>query len=130
MTIFFIYFIYCIIPTLTGEIWKVARYTTAAPIFFKELDNYIDGGVLANNPSSAALTIIQEIYSKKKIKIPISLLVSIGSGVMPKEELDKENAKEFILFGRVKKMIDHASELVTLLGNAVSLAFKIESQGC
>ena len=105
----------------TGLVWKVARYTSAAPIFFEELDNYVDGGVLANNPASAGLTFIQEMYSKKKIKIPISILVSLGSGIMPKDELDREDSKDFVLFGHIKKMYDKASDLVALLGNAVSL---------
>ena len=101
-------------------VWKVARYTSAAPIFFEELDNYVDGGVLANNPASAGLTFIQEMYSKKKTKIPISILVSLGSGIMPTDELDKENSRDFIFFGHIKKMYDKASGLITLLGNAVS----------
>ena len=40
-------------------VWKVARYTTAAPVYFTECDDYVDGGVLANNPCSDALTKIQ-----------------------------------------------------------------------
>ena len=35
-------------------VWKVARYTSAGPTYFSECDDYIDGGVLANNPSMAA----------------------------------------------------------------------------
>ena len=40
-------------------VWKVARYTSAAPFYFRELDNYVDGGVRANNPCQHALRIIQ-----------------------------------------------------------------------
>ncbi len=99
----------------------MARYSSAAPIFFKELDNYVDGGILANNPSAAALTLIQRMYSSKDIKIPISIMVSLGSGIMPAHELDKEDSKDFVLFGQIRKMYDKASSLITLLGNAVSL---------
>ena len=46
-------------------VWKVARYTSAAPVFFAECDNYVDGGVKANNPTHFALTEIQDYLSKK-----------------------------------------------------------------
>jgi patatin-like phospholipase/acyl hydrolase len=50
-------------PTIFLEfVWKVARYTSAAPAMFQELDNYVDGGVLANNPSSYGLTAIQTFH--------------------------------------------------------------------
>ena len=45
-------------------VWKVARYTSAAPIFFAECDNYVDGGVKANNPTAFALTEIQNFLSQ------------------------------------------------------------------
>ena len=37
----------CPIPEL---VWKVARYTSAAPTYFTECDNFVDGGFMANNP--------------------------------------------------------------------------------
>ena len=38
----------------------VALYTTAAPTYFPSADGYIDGGVVANNPSLAALAQTQD----------------------------------------------------------------------
>jgi len=35
--------------------WKVAMYTSAAPIFFPSFEGYIDGGVYSNNPTMCAL---------------------------------------------------------------------------
>ena len=43
-------------------VWKVARYTSAAPLFFSEMDHYVDGAVLANNPCEYALTAINNFY--------------------------------------------------------------------
>lgn len=38
----------------------IALYTTAAPTYFPSADGYIDGGVVANNPSLAALAQTQD----------------------------------------------------------------------
>ena len=43
-------------------VWKVARYTSAAPLCFSEMDHYVDGAVLANNPCEYALTAINNFY--------------------------------------------------------------------
>lgn len=76
-----------VIPT--ELVWKVGRYTSAAPFYFTEFEDYIDGGMLANNPSEAALTVIQDHYHEKGEKIPISLLVSVGSGINPGSPLGR-----------------------------------------
>ena len=46
-------------------VWKVARYTSAAPVFFAECDNYVDGGVKANNPTTYGLAEIQDFLANK-----------------------------------------------------------------
>jgi hypothetical protein len=62
-------------------VWKVALYTSAAPTYFPSVDGYIDGGVVANNPSVAALAQTQD---RRAMRRPPSLdriaLLSIGTG--------------------------------------------------
>ena len=53
------------IDFLLGLVWKVARYTSAVPVFFSACDNYVDGGVKANNPTTFGLAEIQEFLAKK-----------------------------------------------------------------
>ena len=55
-------------------VWKVARYTTAAPVYFTECDNYVDGGVKANNPSAFGLTEIQSFLSWYVMSVLIILV--------------------------------------------------------
>ena len=50
---------YVLSPSLSELVWRVACYTSAAPIYFTECDEYVDSGILANNPSCDALTKIQ-----------------------------------------------------------------------
>lgn len=94
-------------------------------MFFEELDGYVDGGVLANNPSSCALTVIQEMYSKKEQKLPISLMVSVGTGIPLNDKLGRIDAQEFLTFGphwlnAEDKLFTRAANLKTLLATAVS----------
>ncbi len=96
-------------------VWKVGRYTSAAPFYFTEFENYIDGGMLANNPSEAALTVIQDHYHDKGEKIPISLLVSVGSGVNPGSPLGEIDIKKNLL--RPRAYLD----LMEVLESAVSI---------
>lgn len=105
----------------------MARYTSAAPTYFEELDNYVDGGVLANNPSIGGLTEIQKLYHSLRQKLPIALLVSIGAGTLPKLELGRTDFQEVLFFGHNWKghshkdnLISRLSHFATLLGNAVS----------
>ena len=109
----------------TEPVWKVGRYTSGGPIYFSALDNYVDGGVLANNPSASGLTKMQDYYHSKRQKLPISVIVSIGSGKLPENELGNVDAHEFLYFGKhwfdfKEHFSGRTKNLTTLLGNAVS----------
>lgn len=61
--------------------YRVALYTSAAPTFFPSVDGYIDGGVVANNPSMAALA---QVLDTRAVPRPAPLdkisLLSLGTG--------------------------------------------------
>ena len=105
-------------------IWKVARYTSAAPMFFSEFENYVDGGVLANNPSEVGLTEIQDFHLQRGEKLPISLVVSVGTGVYPVENLGSIDARQYMYMGKhwlkFKNSFNRLGNLIQLLSNAVS----------
>ena len=48
-------------------------------MFFKECDDYVDGGVLANNPSETGLTAIQEYFHSTGLPLTIAVVVRFNS---------------------------------------------------
>lgn len=108
----------------TDPVWKVARYTSAAPMFLRECDNYVDGGMICNNPTDCGLTVIQNYYRKQEVKPPISLVVSVGSGLFPAEKIGKVDAQAFLYFGKqwlhISKLMKRTQNLLTLFSQAVS----------
>ena len=79
-------------------VWKAARATSAVPIFFHPQDNrYLDGGLIANNPTTDAIIDMFE-YSEKELKRKPNLkfVLSLGCGYdkpTPVEDIDFEHSK-------------------------------------
>ena len=94
--------------------WEVARYTSAAPLFFTEKDNYIDGGLMANNPSHEGLRAIREFYPS----LHIALVVSLGTGKFDPEEIKEADILTSI---RSFKFKDAASGLKALVESALKV---------
>ena len=109
--------------TLLEKVWKVARCTSGGPLLFAECNNYVDGGVLANNPTEQGITKIQNYHLEKGEKLPISLVVSLGTGVNPAQKLGSVDAQDCIGFGpHLLKVKDRVGNLMQLLSKAVSKA--------
>lgn len=70
-------------------IWRAAKASGAAPSFFRPEGNYVDGGILANNPSLSLLTEVTEYNIAKKALdhedevFKPTVLVSLGTGIPP-----------------------------------------------
>lgn len=70
-------------------LWQVARSSGAAPTYFRPMANFVDGGIMSNNPT---LDILTEIHRQNKaykqmnrmddIQRP-GLVVSLGTGKIP-----------------------------------------------
>ena len=116
------------ITTTAEPVWKVAQYTSAAPMFFNEMDDYVDAGLLAQNPVDSGLSRIQKHYREQGLRLPVSIVVSVGSGRQPEMELGSIDARDFFFFGKhwfdfaEESIMDKATNFVTLLTNAVSAA--------
>lgn len=62
--------------------YQVALYTSAAPSYFPAVDGYVDGGVVTNNPSMAALAQTQDsrAHIENRPALDEIALLSIGTG--------------------------------------------------
>ncbi|NWR78308.1 PLPL9 phospholipase, partial [Centropus unirufus] len=70
-------------------VWRAARCSGAAPTYFRPIGRFLDGGLLANNPTLDAMAEIHE-YNKTLVKKgqrqkvrKLGLVVSLGTGKPP-----------------------------------------------
>ena len=70
-------------------VWKAARSTGAAPTYFRSSGNFIDGGVMANNPTLDAMTDVHQLAAVGQAlgfgddfyqRYRVGLVLSIGTG--------------------------------------------------
>ncbi|XP_072889553.1 85/88 kDa calcium-independent phospholipase A2 isoform X2 [Hemitrygon akajei] len=70
-------------------VWRAARSSGAAPTYFRPMGRFLDGGLLANNPTLDALTEIHEYNQNLKRKgrenevKRLGIVVSLGTGKPP-----------------------------------------------
>ncbi|XP_076459319.1 85/88 kDa calcium-independent phospholipase A2-like [Babylonia areolata] len=70
-------------------IWETARSTGAAPTYFRAFGRFMDGGLMANNPTLDMITEVHEYNvglrltgQDEKVK-PLGCVVSLGTGRIP-----------------------------------------------
>jgi calcium-independent phospholipase A2 len=74
-------------------IFQIFKSTGAAPSYFRAFGRFLDGGLIANNPTLDAITEIHEYnmalqsVNRKSEAIPVSIVVSLGTGIPPTTEL-------------------------------------------
>ena len=96
------------------KVFDVARYTSAAPTYFTSKDNYVDGGLLVNNPSLHGLTTIQTHLCSTGQREGVSLVVSVGTGINPEREygnLEITNVVDY--FVKNKKFMEFLVDVVS-----------------
>lgn len=75
-------------------LWKAARATGAAPSYFRAFEHFLDGGLIANNPTLDAMAEIHEYnmalhsVNRRAEIVPLSVVVSLGTGLIPVTELE------------------------------------------
>lgn len=74
-------------------VWRAARATGAAPSYFRAFGRFLDGGLIANNPTLDAITEIHELNAALQYvgrgseAVPVSVVVSLGTGLTPVVDL-------------------------------------------
>ncbi|XP_032669254.1 85/88 kDa calcium-independent phospholipase A2 isoform X2 [Odontomachus brunneus] len=77
------------LPPEEQLLWKAARATGAAPSYFRAFGRFLDGGLIANNPTLDAMAEIHEYNLALKATgqpqqvVPLTLVVSLGTGCTP-----------------------------------------------
>ena len=103
-------------------VWKAARATSAAPVYFSHFEKYIDGGIKANNPSVDGLIKIHESYKGKGSKFKLSCVVSLGCGTFQRK---MENTDVHNCWSKFRELKKGISNTVALLTAARNLLFDI-----
>lgn len=93
-------------------LWSIARATAAAPTLFDPYENYLDGAIIANNPTMDLLTDITEHNAAVKMKgldkeaYEVDIVISIGAGERPKAPVSTLETLHYSpgLLGLVKGM--------------------------
>uniref|UniRef100_A0AAR2LL90 phospholipase A2 n=1 Tax=Pygocentrus nattereri TaxID=42514 RepID=A0AAR2LL90_PYGNA len=102
-------------------VWRAARSSGAAPTYFRPMGRFLDGGLLANNPTLDAMTEIHQYNKALKTRgqgdgvCKLGVVVSLGTGKPPQVEVNSvdvfrpsnplELAKSFIGVKELGKML-------------------------
>ncbi|XP_065160438.1 85/88 kDa calcium-independent phospholipase A2 isoform X2 [Atheta coriaria] len=80
-------------PPQEQLLWHVGRATGAAPTYFRAFGRFLDGGLIANNPTLDALTEITELNLALRARnradevTDLSVVLSLGTGMIPTTQL-------------------------------------------
>ena len=113
-------------PPKDWKVWEVSRTTSAAPFYFPPFENkFVDGGVMANNPTLDAMTEIVKQTEKEGKEAKIALVVSLGTGITPPSK--SEDVGVFVpnlsnAFKAILRLPDTLSAIANMLHLFVSQA--------
>lgn len=102
-------------------VWRAARASGAAPTYFSAFGRFLDGGLIANNPTLDCLTEIHEYNLAMKAMdptyeiAPTTLMVSLGTGNIPVTELKEIDVSRPDSFLGATKLVFGIAQLGTLI---------------
>ena len=112
--------------------WEAARASSAAPIYFHPFnDKYVDGAVMANNPTLDAMAEIFQQGKRESKDVRLGLVFSIGTGVAPSRELEDVGVEVPRLRDILRdpfKIGDSISGMINLLGQFATQSMQCDGQ--
>ena len=77
------------------KVWEAVRISSAAPLYFPPFDShFLDGGLMANNPTIDAMVEIMQQNKKEKKEPKLGFILSLGTGFPPTKPVN--NIEVFI----------------------------------
>lgn len=88
-------------------VWKAARATSAVPVFFHPQDDkYLDGGLIANNPTTDAIVDMFEHAECENKKLKLKLVLSLGCGLVTPKPVDDIDFEPSNVGDAIARIID------------------------
>lgn len=67
------------------KVWEALVASSAAPTYFPPFDIFLDGGLLANNPTLASMADIFKRGKKEGKEVKLGCVLSLGTGIPPSQ---------------------------------------------
>ena len=72
------------------KVWEAVRMTSAAPAYFQPFEGkFIDGGLMANNPTLDGMAEIINQGKREGKPVKLGCVLSLGTGIPPVKHVDK-----------------------------------------
>ncbi|KAJ8263919.1 hypothetical protein GJAV_G00143080 [Gymnothorax javanicus] len=110
------------------RVWYAARATSAAPIYFRSMDHFLDGGLLANNPTLDSMAEIHRynkaLHSQGRGSEAqrLGVVVSLGTGKIPQSKVPSVDIFRPKGFWQTLEMIQRVDDMLTVLLNTLTMS--------
>ena len=110
------------------KIWEAARISSAAPTYLLPYQNFLDGGLMANNPTVDALVEMNEqSIMNKGHPLKISCVVSLGSGHEAPVDVDNIDVSGLSSYG-IKGIANTVQSYKNFLAMVIAQVTQTEGQ--
>ena len=107
------------LSSYTESVLSVAHYVSISPICINNNTDYVSASLIANNPTDYVLTRLQQFYYQRREQCPVSLVVSIGTGVYAHNKMGAFPRISSLKF-RSRSAYHRLQNFIVLLRNSVS----------
>uniref|UniRef100_A0A8C5D021 phospholipase A2 n=1 Tax=Gouania willdenowi TaxID=441366 RepID=A0A8C5D021_GOUWI len=106
-------------------VWRAARASGAAPTYFQPMGRFLDGGLLANNPTLDAMAEIHQYNKTLNDTKKLGMVLSLGTGKSPEVEVTSLELFKSCNPVKLAKSLKAANNLLKILMDCCT-----DSDGC